>query len=718
MFEYKDDFLLGLGSKETQTAEVGSFDCQAAPADDQLMELASLVGGDRRLGDAPHREHAANEEPRVEPLHLHRPAQRLDMDDAPPRLEFDLEEELARAFDAPHAPQKAEPSAGVPDTGPFEQPSFPHEHEESAGEAAGETDMTDDLPEMPAVSQQHSETALAQLISDEFERSESAHLTEPAGQADEPYFHPSSVTEAQAESFEDRADADLPAHSQETLDDFSMELSRLLTEAETPAEPIAAPPPAPAEMLSAYDAAIIDPPDAAQFVVQSPDKPAVLEWREPDPTDFGTEQVMKQDSADAHSAPDLSMREASADEVMARANALRTVADDRKDVDQRELDSFDADLEDVLSKELNSALDDPAFEYQDAAAPAVAPQPSVSLADQRRTGWKAAAAIVGVALIGGTCALAWNMLGEGDTKAPTILAATEPAKVKPQDTGGKVVPNQDQSVYQAVDGKKPDEPVQTALKDSTEKPLAVAKQPTTAPQNSDTDPRTTGGPSVKPRRVRTVVVRPDGTIVTATPGSPAAVTTTVPVKQTAPVDASSQDDIVETASTSEEETASKFEEAASPETPVQVKPTAIAGVDQVASDGETDEVTGSDGETATFTGPVTVPTAKPVRVARAEPAPAVTAATPQASSNALPTTSSPFAVQVSSQRSAEAARQSYRELTRRFGSVIGGKGVDYRRKEVNGKTYFRVRIPASSLNEAQQICNQMKASGGDCFVTR
>ena len=85
----------------------------------------------------------------------------------------------------------------------------------------------------------------------------------------------------------------------------------------------------------------------------------------------------------------------------------------------------------------------------------------------------------------------------------------------------------------------------------------------------------------------------------------------------------------------------------------------------------------------------------------------------------LPSVSSPYAVQVSSQRSAAAAKQTYVNLTRRYGGILDGKGVDIKKAVVSGKgTYYRVRIPAESRSAANSICSQLKARGGDCFVTR
>ncbi len=58
-------------------------------------------------------------------------------------------------------------------------------------------------------------------------------------------------------------------------------------------------------------------------------------------------------------------------------------------------------------------------------------------------------------------------------------------------------------------------------------------------------------------------------------------------------------------------------------------------------------------------------------------------------------------------------------MSQRYASVIGGKGVDYQRTDIPGKgIYYRVRIPAASSSEANDICSRLKSAGGSCFVTR
>ncbi|TIU55693.1 MAG: SPOR domain-containing protein, partial [Mesorhizobium sp.] len=86
------------------------------------------------------------------------------------------------------------------------------------------------------------------------------------------------------------------------------------------------------------------------------------------------------------------------------------------------------------------------------------------------------AAVVGaVALAGGLGAFALSFGGKGGSEAPVIVKADNaPIKVKPENPGGTVVPNQDNKVYDAVvKGTKPAEPVQEKLVTNTEEPVDV-----------------------------------------------------------------------------------------------------------------------------------------------------------------------------------------------------------------------------------------------------
>jgi hypothetical protein len=99
--------------------------------------------------------------------------------------------------------------------------------------------------------------------------------------------------------------------------------------------------------------------------------------------------------------------------------------------------------------------------------------------------------------------------------------------------------------------------------------------------------------------------------------------------------------------------------------------------------------------------------AKPVEVAAAnvEPTTAVAAGT--------------WSVQIASQPSADSAKSTYQDLARRYASVLDGRGVNIVKADIEGKgTYWRVRVPAKSRDDAINLCTSYKAAGGNCFVSK
>ena len=78
-----------------------------------------------------------------------------------------------------------------------------------------------------------------------------------------------------------------------------------------------------------------------------------------------------------------------------------------------------------------------------------------------------------------------------------------------------------------------------------------------------------------------------------------------------------------------------------------------------------------------------------------------------------------YMMQISSQPSEEAARASYESLSQRYSSIIGGRGFDIQRANIENRgVFYRVRIPAGTREAANALCAEYKAAGGNCFVAR
>ncbi|BCH33091.1 sporulation protein [Mesorhizobium sp. L-8-10] len=351
----------------------------------------------------------------------------------------------------------------------------------------------------------------------------------------------------------------------------------------------------------------------------------------------------------------------------------------------------------------------------------------------RRRGMMVAAIVGGVAVLGGVGAFALSFGGDGSDVPAIVRADDTPIKVRPENPGGTSVPNQDSKVYETVAGSNSgaqtavaqprlissaEEPVDMAAKVPAQAPAREAETPTMPmvadevadlPSGDDeiaeiaskaedrVDPsadasRTatdnTEVAAVAPRRVRTMVVRPDGSLVPREDPAPAAAAeprgAAEAMMETAPAKPAAEPQATNTTS-------------ASAQVPAAAK---------------------LPSRSVTSATPDTVPVApprpadQPIDVV-GEVKPEQVAAVSQGAS------AGGWSMQIASQPSEDAAKSSYQDLSRRYASVIGGRDATIVKAEIAGKgTYWRVRIPAGSRNEAVSLCESYKSAGGNCFVSK
>ena len=75
-------------------------------------------------------------------------------------------------------------------------------------------------------------------------------------------------------------------------------------------------------------------------------------------------------------------------------------------------------------------------------------------------------------------------------------------------------------------------------------------------------------------------------------------------------------------------------------------------------------------------------------------------------------------MQIASQPSSESAQATYQDLARRYSSLLEGRGVNIVSAQVDGRTFYRVRIPMATRDEAVNLCTRYQQAGGSCFVSR
>lgn len=350
--------------------------------------------------------------------------------------------------------------------------------------------------------------------------------------------------------------------------------------------------------------------------------------------------------------------------------------------------------------------------------------------EPRKRGVLVAALVGAMALVGGIGAFALSS-GGGEDGAPVLVKAEDgPIKVRPENPGGTTVPNQDNKVYDTVAGAGGNAlPVQDKLVTAAEEPVdmtpppaeeeVVAEAPaageTAVPvrksedrieqmidaDESGTDPEVV---AIAPRVVRTMVVKPDGSLVEREVPAPAAAVQDVAIREAPAV-------------TVPESTGTTQAEAAAP-----VAPTRQAEVEAVV-DAAPQEAAAEEPATASAATPENVPVApqrpadQPIEVVGEVPA-----QQPQQVASAATTAvaaGGAWSMQIASQPSQESAQASYQDLARRYSAVLDGRSVNIVKAEIAGKgTFWRVRVPAGTRDEAINLCASYKQAGGNCFVSR
>jgi hypothetical protein len=395
---------------------------------------------------------------------------------------------------------------------------------------------------------------------------------------------------------------------------------------------------------------------------------------------------------------------------------------------------------------------------------------------RRNRGLLIAGAVVAVAVIGGVAFVLFNSGGGGGstTTPPTIAADSGPTKVTPDDTAVAAdTDSQNKLIYDRINaGDKTGTNTATTAPDTstTTAPAADAANPNSrviipggpgidAPQTddalrldeqpdavsppaasgaidtaaNDTAPSADEVDAIGPRKVRTVVVKPDGTIVSSN-------ATDVPAANS---DAAAPAATDTAAAPPPADTAPSTPPVAATDTapaPVTDDTAAIAG-----SQGKELPITTTPDATTTplaETPPATIaeapkavttaPATAPPKAVVVQPAPAPTRPTKVATANDQPIdlTSAPPAaaaqtaaggvlVQISSQKSEEAARTTYRDLQARYPRILGKFDANIQRAAIPDRgTFFRVRVGPFSASDAQRLCDDLKSAGGDCVLAR
>lgn len=386
-------------------------------------------------------------------------------------------------------------------------------------------------------------------------------------------------------------------------------------------------------------------------------------------------------------------------------------------------------------------------------------------------------AVLALVALGGGGFLFWQSFSpDFNTVEQPIIISADPAAIKqvPANPGGTLVPNQDQAVYDQVEGNDVTVASQSSLVENREEPIDIVQQtlnPDILPSNvarpseaqlSPSDSTVTSEdqladpaqPLVMPKKVRTVIVQSDGTIITREIEPSARNSTAPQVDLTAGTNAQAgasgaQDrsvnvdslrSTIAAQSTSNDgadpvNIGSKVvnsEGAASGSVSVQDNSARVAAAINQAAQQVTQNAIPAPNVPTPSDNPASVsvagnqadqPSNAPTDLLTAANSASGSTAAPvatQVASNAPQVSSfDGYYMQIASQPSRAAAEATHADLTNQFNTLLDGFNVVYQEAVIEGRgTFHRVRLEIGSRSDAVTLCERFKAAGGSCFVTR
>ncbi|MCJ8143179.1 SPOR domain-containing protein [Ancylobacter sp. A5.8] len=285
--------------------------------------------------------------------------------------------------------------------------------------------------------------------------------------------------------------------------------------------------------------------------------------------------------------------------------------------------------------------------------------------------------VIGLVVLGVAGVYAFRSSSSGPATSggqpPVIRADEGPNKVVPEPSAEAPTDGQ-KLIYDRVGGNTPtgnervvsseEQPVDVSQAAQPQQPRVI--QPATGASPTPVQPNST-----EPKRVRTLTVRADGSIVedaapTPLPGAPATVAPTAQPTANAPIALS-----------------------AGTSGPINTDPTPLSATPSIVDN-----------------------------VAAAPRAPTQTTAAPAAS--AVPAPAGAYVVQIASVRSEAEAQATWRSWQAKYPSVLGGQQMAVRRADLGDRgVYYRAQVGSfANREEANALCQALRAQGGDCMVQR
>ncbi len=310
----------------------------------------------------------------------------------------------------------------------------------------------------------------------------------------------------------------------------------------------------------------------------------------------------------------------------------------------------------------------------------------------------ASSGLIGVLALGGALAFAYKIGGDSDIastgKPPLIQADSRPVKVAPEKPGGKQFPHKNKKIYERLQGEKNPEVEKLVSRQEDVAAAATAALGNAKPAKIATAQQAPASPTGVPRKVKTLTVRPDGTIVASNPRQK------VVKAPAAPVAPSSNPPDGTVAMTFPKPLTSKQPAVAAP----------VPGAVPVKK-----TVTPSIPKPVAVTPP---PVQKPQAPRTAPPAPAqqrvasAPAAAPAVSGGS-------YVVQVAARKSQTDALAAFADIQQKYPRLLSGYRPIIKRADLGSKgVWYRLNVgPVEGKQVAASLCKSLKGSGmRSCLV--
>jgi hypothetical protein len=265
---------------------------------------------------------------------------------------------------------------------------------------------------------------------------------------------------------------------------------------------------------------------------------------------------------------------------------------------------------------------------------------------------------------------------------PLIAASNEPIKVAPQNPGGVEIPNQNKQIYERAQSGD------TKVVSNSEQPVDVKQTVrmiggAVADATGSAVPAPQAGAGLnlgEPRRVRTIAIRPDGTLARPEPEAKVAAASAPPAMTMPGAPASAPKPPAPTAAATTPAAKSAPPAMPAAATPA-AKPSPAAATETPAA---------------------------PQRVASIQPT--APAASPD-------TAGGGFSIQLGVRGTEKDAQVAFGQFQKKYQELAGQQAM-IRKAEVNGTAVFRIRAGPMSRDDASQICSAVQGQGGQCFVAK